>query len=110
MGEKRERKGTLLTIRVTDEEAQSLDYLSDCLGKTKSEAIMRACMFFLSLNHGISDDEKKGKERKTKQIHLRVTDADMDKLTNKSDEINATISQIVRKSIKEFDRSVRNHY
>ena len=42
-----ERKSELLTLRLTDEEVETLESLSDRTGKSKSDVISRACMFFL---------------------------------------------------------------
>ena len=52
-----ERKSELLTMRLTDEEVEILESLSDRTGKSKSDVISRACMFFLhSQVNDIYDD------------------------------------------------------
>ena len=52
-----ERKSELLTLRLTDEEVEILESLSERTGKSKSDVISRACMFFLhSQVNDIYDD------------------------------------------------------
>lgn len=110
MSDKKERKNNLITVRITDDEMNTLDYLSDCLGKSKSDVIVRACKFFLSSNDGIEEDSVKEKVRKNSQVHLRMTESDMNNLNDYGREIGATTSQTIRRSIKHFERFIRNHY
>ena len=108
--EKKERKNNLLTIRITEEEMDELEYLSDKLEKTKSDSIIRACKFLLNSGDGIDENDGDEKERKNRRVHVRITDSDMKFMYEKSDELGITSSQIVRKAIKSFARIMRNHY
>lgn len=105
----REKKNSLLTVRITDDEKNTLDYLSDCLGKSKSDAITRACKFFLNSDEDVEDDEKK-KVRKNHQVHLRMTDSDLKEVYGRAQESGVTTSQIIRKSIRKFERFIRSGY
>ena len=104
MTDKKERKSNLITVRITDDEMSTLDYLSDCLGKNKSDVIVRACKFFLSSNDGIEEDAVKEKVRKNNQVHLRMTESDMKDLNEYGREAGVTTSQTIRNSIKYFER------
>ena len=114
MSEKKERKNNLITFRITDDDGDTLDYLSDCMGSSVSDTLIRACRFFLNMgdtpanNRDTVTDKKK--ERKTRQVHLRVTDSDMDQINARREKFGETPSQIFRKSIKAYDRFKRNHY
>lgn len=108
---KKERKSILVTVRVTDKEMQTAEQLSDALGRTKSDAIMRAWKFFVNSNGNVADeDDVKERVRKNHQVHLRMSGSDMNDLANHGEKIGATTSQIIRKSIVEFERFMRNRY
>ena len=114
MEEKKERKTNLLTIRVTEDDAASLEYLSDYLGKSKSDTVMRACKFLLSLGDTSDGIEQGGygreKERKTRQIHVRVTGTDLDRICTYGGEDGPSVSNIIRSAIKKYCSYVRTHY
>lgn len=107
---KKEKKGNLLTIRITEDEMGALDRMCDSMNKTKSDVITRACKFFLNTGEVITEDEKKDKTRKSCQVHLRLSDSDAQVVYGRGAEIDATVSQIIRKSIKTFERFNRNDY
>lgn len=108
-----EYKSTLLTVRVTEDEMKTLDYLSDYLGKTKSDIIARACVCFLNMDDVHDSEEKKKREygeHRTHAVHLRMRNSDMAELSTKSKRSGWSISQIIRKSIKDFEKFVRERY
>lgn len=107
---KKERKSNLFTIRITDDEMNSLECLCDNMGRTKSDVISRACKFFLNTGEIITEEEKKDKTRKNYQVHLRMNDSEAKVVYGRGDELGATPSQIIRKSIKYFERFMRNGY
>lgn len=111
---KKERKSNLLTIRVTDEDSSIIDYMSDNLGKSRSDAVSRACKYFLNIDEDRSRDnfneERNRKEKKTKQLHLRMTDSDLNALTKLSDDIGVNISQVIRKAIKKYASVTKGRY
>lgn len=108
---KKERKSTLVTVRVTDEELNTLEYLSEALGRTKSDAIVRAWKFFVNSNGRVDNkDTLRDRVRKKHQVHLRISESDMHELNNHGEKIGATTSQIIRRSIMEFERFMRNRY
>ena len=110
MTDKRERKSSLITVRITDDEMNALDNLSDCLGKTKSDIVVRACKFFLSSRDGAREEVIQEKVRKNNQVHLRMTESDMNELNEYGRENGATTSQTIRRSIKHFERFMGSHY
>lgn len=107
---KKERKSNLFTIRITDDEMGALDRMCDISGKSKSDILFRACKFFLNTDDVITEEEKKDKTRKTHQVHLRMSDSDAKEVYGRSEKLDATASQIIRKSIKRFERFTRNDY
>ena len=111
---KKDRKDSLLTIRITDDEKHALDFLSDQTGKSKSDAIIRACKYFVNwdCDPTVSDTECIGlvKDRKKHQVHCRMTQSDVEQIDAKSREAGVTTSQIIRKAIREYARVVRRSY
>lgn len=110
---KNERKGALVTLRVTNEEMSTLDYLSESTGKSKSDVISRACRYFLNtaeedlginLEGGLNGKGTDGRhrDRKTVKIHARVPDSVADGLKNACEERGSSVSGLVRTAIKAF--------
>ncbi len=114
MADKKDRKRNLATVRITSEEMETLDYLSDCMDKSKSDTLLRACKFFLNTDRAHKadtySDTKRGEVRKKQLIHFRMTDEDMDSLSTLGEKVGATVSQIIRKAIKEYGKSQRRHF
>lgn len=103
MGEnKKERKSNLLTVRLTSEELNDLDLLSDRMDKNRSDTMVRACKLLLNMGdqHVIDKDGEDMKKRKIHRVHLRMTDADVEQLKLRSDAIGVTISVVIREAIK----------
>lgn len=104
---KKERKSNLLTVRLTDEEKSALDSLTGHMDKSKSDVMLRACKFFVSLGGdklggslaGKGTDER---EKMKHRVHVRVADSDMETLRTHSDSSGDTVSQLIRKAIKAF--------
>ena len=98
---KKERKGNLLTIRITDEEMNSLDLLADRMDKSKSDVMLRACKFLVNTDTSRkSVDDNNKKERKPHRVHFRMPDSDMALLKKQSDETGITISRLIGEAIK----------
>ena len=124
----KERKSNLLTIRITDDEKESLDYLCDSIGKSKSDAITRACMYFLNTRPddmegylednigggvgsgvgGSGTDEKRS--LRTVRVHARMSDSIAEGLKNRGLESGEGLSRTVRKAIKAFASVNGRHY
>lgn len=119
--QKKERKSNLLTIRLTDEDGDTLDYLSDHMDSSVTATLTKACRFFLNLSecgvnmggglgsdlNGSGTDEKK---RKTRVVHVRMMDSDMDRLNTRRDRHGETISDIFRQAIKAYDDFKKGSY
>ena len=127
-----ERKSELLTLRLTDEEVETLESLSDRTGKSKSDVISRACMFFLhSQVNDIYDDlgrslygrggENLGRDlggglygsrsgsgtderrtRMTVRVHARLPESMVNQLRNRGMETGESLSHVVRRAINAF--------
>ena len=109
MNKNRERKSNLITIRLSDVDMETVEYLSDRTNKSKSDTILRACKFGLyagDIFNNESENEQWGKVRKQKLIHLRMTDSDKNLFETHGRELGKTISQIVRASIRAYNRSL----
>jgi uncharacterized protein (DUF1778 family) len=113
--QKKERKRNLLTVRLTDEDANTLEYLEEHLGSSRTDTLIRACRFFLNVGDSYIDGEEKdkygrGKERKNRQIHVRVTDSDMALIDARREQFGESVSQIFRKAIKTYDNFKKSYY
>ncbi len=111
MDNEKQKKDTLLTIRMNHDELNELDYLSDYSGKTRSDTLTRAYKFFI--NSGASnktiEDEGRGlgEERKKHKVHFRVTRDDADILGEMANKCGVKVSRIVREAFKEYRRYMR---
>ena len=105
-----ERKKNLVTIRMNDEDKETLDYLSERMDRSMTDTIMRACKFFSSSGYGVQDgvDIREGK-RKNRYVHMRVTDSDKTFLDDQCRENGENVSQLVRKSIKAYYNSLKGY-
>ena len=111
--EKKERKNNLITVRIADEDMATVEYLSDCTNQSKSEVIIRACKYYLNMREAsIGEIHNRGFERvhKRSQVHLRVTDSDMELLNKRGRENGLSLAELVRAGIREYDRFQRKHY
>jgi predicted DNA-binding protein len=131
----RERKRNLLTIRLTDEEKITLDYLSDYMDKSKSDIMLRACQYFINfggsdhgndrgrnLGDGRDGDRDgnrggnrggKGTEERAKleqRVHVRMSDSDMERVQIYSNKTGITISQLIREGIKALAKGINIPY
>lgn len=103
-----ERKNNLVTIRMDDESKETLDYLSERMGRSMTDTIMRACKFFSSSGYSGSESaDVREKKRKNRYVHMRVTDSDKDFLDERCRDGNETVSQFVRKSLKAYYNSLK---
>ena len=128
-----ERKSELLTLRLTDEEVEILESLSERTGKSKSDVISRACMFFLhSQANDIYDDLGRSlygrsggmtgvgsgrsfggslsgagtderRARMTVRVHARLPESMVNRLRDRGMESGESLSQVVRRAIRSFD-------
>jgi hypothetical protein len=154
MNKKKEPKNNLITVRITEDEMNTLDYLSDCIGQSKSDTLLRASKFLLNTLGGTEGDDVEGSRygtyfdsgmdvdcrrreyrggglsggragsrsgnregsgtdggaRKNCQVHLRITDAEMDIFNERCLAYGLTVSQLVRKGIKNYERFKRGSY
>lgn len=123
--QKKERKSNLLTIRLTDEEGSTLDYLSDCMDSSVTATLTKACRFFLNLSEcgvnmggglgGVVGDGREGsgtdeKKKKTRVVHVRMVDSDMDRLNTRRERCGESISDIFRQSIRAYDDFKKGSY
>lgn len=107
----RESKRNLVTVRLTDAESDSLDYLAINHDRTKSDVILRACKLYLTMGESCEagmDDEKKTK--KPVRVHVRMSDADMDDIREHGNKTGETISEVIRRAVKAFCDMSRTHY
>ena len=103
-----ERKNNLVTIRMNDEDKETLEYLSERMDRSKTDTIMRACKFFSSAGCGdVGDGEVREKKRKNNYVHMRVTDSDKYFLDERCRNSNENVSQFVRKSLKAYYNSLK---
>lgn len=110
MEEKRERKNNPITARISSDDLSLLEDLSDYTNKNKSDTITRAVKFWRNVADGsrIKDDgsEKWGAVTKNVRVNLRVTDSDKQLFEECGKETGLSISQIVRKAIREYHNSI----
>lgn len=127
----RERKRNLLTVRLTDEEKITLDYLSDYMDKSKSDIMLRACQYFINMwgsdvGSGFGDDrgkslgggrdgnrDGKGTDERAKlehRVHVRLSDSDMERVQIHSNKTGITVSKLIRESIKALAKGISMPY
>lgn len=123
----KERKRNLLTVRLTDDENTTLDYLCDYMDKSKSDIMLRACQYFINIGgsdvgRGLGGDlggdlgdsrEGKATDEKAKlehRVHVRMTDSDMERVQIHSRKTGITVSKLIRESIKALAEGINIHY
>lgn len=113
MKENKERKSNLITVRLTDNDMDTVNYLSERTNRSVSDTILRACKF--GINVGDIFDERDendqwGKSRKQQQIHLRITDTDKNMFDSYKRDAGKSMSQIVRASIRAYNNSLNGDF
>lgn len=110
MKEKKECKSNAITARISANDLEILDDLSEYTNKSKSDTITRAVKFWRNVAGGgaSTDDEAEiwGKVPKNIKVHLRANDSDMALFDKCREETGLSISQIIRKSIREYHNSI----
>lgn len=110
MEEKRERKCNPITARISEADFEILEDLIDYTNKNKSDTITRAVKFWKNVADtsmiSTDDSEKWGKTCKNVRVNLRVTDSDMQLIEECGAETGLSVSQIVRKAIREYHNSL----
>lgn len=108
------RKSKLITARMSDDDIESLDDLSEYTNRTRSDTLVRAFKFWLNVADLTTiaevDEEKWGKVRKNNRIHARVVDSDMELLNDCSEKTGLSVGQILRRSVREYHKSLKSHY
>jgi predicted DNA-binding protein len=111
MTNEKQKKDTLLTIRMSREELDALDYMSDYFGKSRSDTLTRAYKFYInsgSDNKTVEEEVRGlGDERKNHKVHVRVTKDDADILCEMAEKCGVRVSRIVREALKEYRRYTR---
>lgn len=113
MSDNKERKSNIVTVRVSETDMEIIDYLSDHTNRSKSDTILRACKFGMyagDIYSKVNETEKWGKDKKQKQLHLRLTDPDKKLFDTHSQEVGKSMSQIVRASIRAYKDSLKDCY
>ena len=110
MGEKKARKSSMITARLSDDDMETLYYLSERIDKPVSDTALRAFKCWMNVGdvHDNSDDdlEQWGKVRKNNRIHIRVTDSEMETINAHTERVGVPISQAVRRAIRAFGRAI----
>lgn len=110
MKENKERKCNPITARISEADLEILEDLSDYTNKNKSDTITRAVKFWKNVADpstiGTDDSEKWGKTPKNIRVNLRVTDSDMHLFEECGEATGLSVSQIVRKAIREYHNSL----
>ena len=106
-----ERKSNLITARISADDLEILNDLSERIGKSKSDTITRAIKFWSNVGDmavtSADDSEKWGKVLKNVKVHLRANDTDMTLFDECAKKTGLSISQIVRKAIKAYHNSIK---
>lgn len=112
MRENTERKSNLITVRLSDNDMETVSSLSERTNRSTSDTILRACKFGMNIGDIFKDDENEqwGKSRKHQQIHMRITDSDKELFDKYSQKLGKPISQIVRASIRAYGRSLNGGF
>ena len=115
----KERKTNPITIRLTDDEKNALDGLSERMDKSRSDVLLRACKFFMIAGDGNTggyiggsskDSDQEGDGRKTHRVNLRMPESDMDSLRRVSTSSGDSVSQLIRKAIRALADGNGIHY
>lgn len=108
------KKSKSITARISDDDLETLNDLSDFTNKTRSDTILRAFKFWtnvadLSRVEEV-DEEKWGKVRKNHRIHARMSENDLDLLNKCSQKTGLSIGQILRRALRAYNNSLKGHY
>lgn len=113
MRDDRERKSNLITVRLSDNDMDTVNYLSERTNRSVSDTILRACKFGINVGDIFDEsdsDEQWGKSRKQQQIHLRITNTDKNMFDNYKRDVGKSMSQIVRASIRAYNNSLNGGF
>lgn len=115
MGEqKKERKNNLLTVRLTGDETDALEYLTDHMGKNKSDVISRACKFLLNTDaetsSGVSGSGTDEEKKMVMRVHVRMADTDVERIRVRGSKTGDTVSQFIRQAILALASVSGKHY
>lgn len=114
MAETKGLKPKSITTRVSDDDLEMLNDLSESTNKTKSDTIIRAYKFWrntVDISKLEADEEEEwGKVRKNNKVHARMSDADFESINSTSVATGLSVGQIVRRAIREYERSLRTRY
>lgn len=114
MVEKKGLKPKSITTRVSDDDLEMLNDLSESTNKTKSDTIIRAYKFWRSTvdisKLGKDDEEEWGKVRKNNRIRARMDEDVYNSMDSTSRETGLSIGQIIRRSIREYESSLKTRY
>ena len=112
--EKRERKSSAITARLSDDDIIILNELSESTNKTVSDTILRAVKFLVNAVDisKIEEDESEqwGKVRKNNRVHLRLTDSDMELFDTYSSKYGKSIPKLIRIAIREYFRTLKGSF
>ena len=113
MKENKERKNNLVTVRISEDDMNTVSYLSESTNRSTSDTILRACKFGLhagDIFENAGETEQWGNIGNQKQIHLRITDSDKRLFDDRSREFGKSMSQFVRASIRAYCASMNDYY
>ena len=114
MAEIEAKKSKSITTRVSDDDLETLVDLSESTNKTKSDTIVRAYKFWRNTvdisNLNEDAEEIWGKTRKQNRVHARMGDDVFDSLNEVSRTTGLSIGQIIRRAIREYERSLNGRY
>lgn len=114
MNKKDERKSGSISARISDDDLETLNDLSEYTNKSRTDVVMRAFKFWVNVNDlskiEETDEEKWGKVRKGNRIHVRALEEDMSQLTKCSEVTGLSVGQIIRRAIREYHNSLKGRY
>ena len=108
------RKSKSITTRVSDDDLETLVDLSESTNKTKSDTIVRAYKFWRNTidisKLGKDEEEEWGKVRKANKVHARMSEDVFNSLDETSKTTGLSVGQIIRRSIREYEHSLKGRY
>lgn len=111
MEENRERKSNLVTVRLSSNDMEVVNDLSERTNRSVSDTILRACKFGLSVGDifNNADNSEQWGNLGRQQVHLRMSDTDKNTFDNRSRELGKSMSQFVRASIRAYYTSMNDY-
>jgi predicted DNA-binding protein len=111
MEENRERKNNLVTVRLSSDDMEVINDLSERTNRSVSDTILRACKFGLNVGDIFNDTDNNEQwgNLGRQQVHLRMTDSDKNMFDSRSRELGKSMSQFVRASIRAYCNSMRGY-